>query len=128
MTMNDELKTGTELELCPFCGGGDCVVYSDDGYPELPKCLYASVGTEELESKWNTRPIEAALRSQLADKDAEIKRLTADVKALKDRADWAVNHIKQADESVATILGDDPDDDGQEEDSGSYDSLIPENS
>ena len=77
--MNDELKP------CPFCGGdfyfheieetgievrhnpiGDCPI----------EPLLGWYYTKEIALKTlNTRPIEAALRSQLAEKDAEVARL-----------------------------------------------------
>lgn len=53
------------------------------------------------------RPSVEILVKAIRDRDAEIERLKQDVKALKDRADWAVNHIKEADESVAVFTGDD---------------------
>lgn len=36
-----------------------------------------------------------------------ISRLEGDNEALKQRADWAVNHIKEADESMRVFTGDD---------------------
>lgn len=61
-----------ELKPCPFCGATDCSVEADG-----PMCFYVSCGscwasTPRCETPgtaaadWNDRPIEDALRAQLA--------------------------------------------------------------
>lgn len=70
-----------ELKPCPFCGGSDIIVTHETA----DACVYCSrcfgeiklyrrgVIASDLDAKWNTRPIEDALRSELASKDEKIE-------------------------------------------------------
>ena len=112
------MKNQYELKPCPFCagnltidienvedGGGIAIVHDDIGLCIMGDLYDITIPlgatAKDIARIVNTRPIEDALR-------AEIARLKADNEALKQRADWAVNHIKEADESMRVFIGDDP--------------------
>jgi hypothetical protein len=59
-----------ELKHCPFCGGYDCVQFSDDGYPNIPACIYDTHSGEETIERYNTRPIEDALNKRIVELEA----------------------------------------------------------
>ena len=91
-------------KLCPFCGGSEC--YSVDDYGDVSvACLYKTHG-----DTWNTRPLEdaanaraEAAETRLADRDAEVARLTAalreanedglDIATLEYAAKWIENSL-----------------------------------
>ncbi|MDL2315458.1 Lar family restriction alleviation protein [Desulfovibrio sp. OttesenSCG-928-A18] len=79
-----------ELKPCPFCGGSNIVVthetadasvYCADCYGEI-KIYRKGVIASDLNARWNTRPLEDALRTENA-------RLTAEIEMLSKRHDEA---------------------------------------
>lgn len=54
-----------KLKPCPFCGGMNCVTWSEDGFPLAPNCLRDTHNSDELFKAWNTRPIEDALQKRI---------------------------------------------------------------
>ena len=74
--MNEETKDQEKLLPCPFCGNSEIeirtvVVYQNgESSPEVVRCRYChiSIGSSDVgvaEKKWNTRPLEDALRAEL---------------------------------------------------------------
>jgi DNA repair exonuclease SbcCD ATPase subunit len=120
-TMNDEPKK------CPFCGSENHPYHKED-------CFIINAHYSTIEA-YNTRPLEDALRSQLADAHEEIKRLVEELEVFNDtlanneeycasmsqallRAQAEIKRLQEA----LTGLGYTP----SADDSGSYDSLIPD--
>lgn len=97
------------LKPCPFCNEpmSEDNFYSCDGYPKACGCWEHTKTADDAEKVWNTRPIEDALRAQLAEAQAEVDRLTV--------------QLEEAGKALSG-LGYTP----SADDSGSYDSLIPD--
>ncbi len=71
----------TELKPCPFCGAPGAPYRAGEGEYIYAGCDKECHGFPELIDKWNTRPIEDALR-------AENARLAAELAALKAANAW----------------------------------------
>lgn len=74
------------FQPCPFCreGGNHMVHYRYDGCTIMVACFCGAIGprANELEPAvraWNTRPIETALRAELASAHERIAKLEADL-------------------------------------------------
>ena len=80
--MSDELKP------CPFCGNQSIEMADRETnsgvWFRYPVCYFCGVSCEYAK-RWNTRPLEDALRAELAAKDAEIARLKEEVATLEDQ-------------------------------------------
>jgi hypothetical protein len=98
------------LKPCPFCNSDPKLEGDDHWWYAVCRCG-ADGGADQTAKKaieiWNTRPIEDALRAQLAEAQAEVDRLTV--------------QLEEAGKALSG-LGYTP----SADDSGSYDSLIPD--
>ena len=82
-----------ELKACPFCGGKvdmkSVVIYSNgERSPasiKCKKCNYCMTAfdNDELIKRWNTRPIEDALRAALAEANEDAARLAGELDAAR---------------------------------------------
>lgn len=64
-----------ELKPCPFCGGKADYVGTEIECLECGVMMPKTFAFEMQVDNWNTRPIEDALRAQLAEAQAEVERL-----------------------------------------------------
>jgi len=84
-----------ELKACPFCGKemSEDNFFSCDGYPKACGCWEKTHSAQEAVAVWNTRPLEDALRAEVARLTAENSKLDAMVdKASFDR--WLINKLE----------------------------------
>ena len=95
----------SELKPCPFCNIPPASKTSKIDGKEYYSCLDADCpnGSWFIADEWNTRPIEDALNARIAELEAEIETMKRQLAYLES---WRL-------EALA-------------DDSGSYDSLIPE--
>ena len=89
-----------ELKPCPFCGCDDL----DATKHRLSLITCQNCGTEALEKRWNTRPIEDALRQEITDLRHRLEVMT------KERERWRSNsgHLRTQLERLRKQLPDEP--------------------
>lgn len=89
-----------ELKPCPFCGADAVVEHGDASYWVSPCCPGSC--TVELETSWfdtreeaiaawNTRPVEDALRTRIAELETENERLRAALTPIAEHWNWQVS-------------------------------------
>jgi len=86
----------SELKACPFCGGEPRLLYGLEGEyavgcsnDNCEFCGEDSRDNQKVITQWNTRPIEDALRAELATAQAEVERLRGIIRNVENLGfDW----------------------------------------
>ncbi|CAK0753277.1 hypothetical protein CCP3SC15_1930006 [Gammaproteobacteria bacterium] len=100
----------TELKPCPFCGAPGALYKSGDGPYDRAGCDLECHGFPEMIEKWNTRPLEDALRAELAQEKDDLDYCQANLQrdgmlalAHYERAQKAEAELAQARQRIAEL-------------------------